>query len=96
MRRFHTSKHSLRHISASVEYHRGIELSAQGEQDLTASRHDPQLLATPPVPVDPYTAWLAQREADRRRDDRLIVRFMPRQRSVCGPVARGSRSPSGR
>jgi hypothetical protein len=30
-----------------------------------ASRHDPQLLAARTVPVDPYAAWLEQREPDR-------------------------------
>jgi len=32
----------------------------------TPSRHDEQMLAARILPVDPYEAWLEQREADRR------------------------------
>jgi len=32
----------------------------------TSSRHDEQMLVTRIVPVDPYEAWMEQREAERR------------------------------
>jgi len=95
MRPFYASRHSLRHLSASVANHRGIELSAREEADQTASRHDPQMLTARAVPADPYAAWLEQREADLRRDDRLTVRSR-RERGVCRPAVRASRSRSGR
>jgi hypothetical protein len=32
------------------------------------TREEPQRLTRRPVAVDPYAAWLAEREAERRRD----------------------------
>ena len=45
-----------------IPYSRGLALSAQDGP----SRHDAQMLNVRSVPVDPYTAWRDQREADRR------------------------------
>jgi hypothetical protein len=57
--------HSSRNVSPSHE-DPGSWTSELLAQDQVASRHDPQLLAARSVPVDPYTAWLEQREAERR------------------------------
>ena len=60
--------HSLKDGSSDHydSHSRTSELFAQDGLDQTTSRHDPQLLAARTVPGDPYTAWLEQREADRR------------------------------
>ncbi len=44
------------------------------------SRHDAQLLSAPSVPVDPYAAWLAQRDADSGPAERPQVRWVHRPR----------------
>jgi hypothetical protein len=61
-------RHSLQHVSSPqyIPDWRSIELSAQDGPEETASRHDAQMLTARAVPVDPYTAWLEEREADRR------------------------------
>jgi hypothetical protein len=38
----------------------------QDELDQMESRHDAQMLTAPAVPTDPYTAWLEERESERR------------------------------
>ena len=48
------------------------------------SRHDAHMLGVRAVPVDPYMAWLDQREADRRSSaaadpSRSADRFRPSQ-----------------
>jgi len=43
-----------------------VELSVRDAREQTASRHDEQTLTTRIVPADPYTAWLEQREPQRR------------------------------
>jgi len=43
-----------------------IELSVKDARDQSGSRHDKELLTARTVPADPYTAWLEQREPDRR------------------------------
>lgn len=42
-----------------------VELSIRDAREQTASRHDAQMLTARAVPVDPYTAWLEQRESNR-------------------------------
>lgn len=61
-------RHSLQRVSSPqyIPDWRSIELSAQDGPEETASRHDAQMLTARAVPVDPYTAWLEEREADRR------------------------------
>jgi hypothetical protein len=61
-------RHSLQHVSSPhyIARSRSIELSSQDGPDRTASRHDAQMLTARSVPADPYTAWLDQREANRR------------------------------
>jgi hypothetical protein len=64
MRLFQASRYPLQsaasrgHISPA----QGIRRPAQQG----SSRHDEQLLTTPTVPADPFTAWVDKREADRR------------------------------
>jgi hypothetical protein len=41
-------------------------LQAQDGLDQVESRHDAQVLITRNIPVDPYTAWLEEHEAERR------------------------------
>jgi hypothetical protein len=36
------------------------------ELDQMESRHDAQMLSARAVPADPYTAWLEERESERR------------------------------
>jgi len=43
-----------------------IELSVKDAREETGSRHDKEMLTAHTVPADPYTAWLEQREPDRR------------------------------
>jgi hypothetical protein len=38
----------------------------QDELDQMESRHDAQMLSGRAVPADPYTAWLEERESERR------------------------------
>lgn len=54
---------------SSPHYDTGSSLGrllAQDSPDQMTSRHDPETLIARAVPVDPYTAWLSQREAERR------------------------------
>jgi hypothetical protein len=41
-------------------------LLVQAELDQMESRHDAQMLSARAVPADPYTAWLEERESERR------------------------------
>jgi hypothetical protein len=67
MQPFHPRKRSLPVSPRSyVERPWGIEVVAHNGPDLTASRHDEQMIMARRVPVDPYRVWLDQREADRR------------------------------
>ncbi len=43
-----------------------IEILVEDARKQTGSRHDEQALNARSVPADPYTAWLQEREADRR------------------------------
>jgi len=43
-----------------------IELSVRDAREQTGCRHDEQTLTARIVPADPYTAWLEQREPQRR------------------------------
>jgi hypothetical protein len=69
MRAFHPPSHPLRQISANddVEPLRSLEQSLEGRAWPAESRHEPQALTTRIVPVDPYTAWLTERESERER-----------------------------
>jgi hypothetical protein len=61
----------LRHPTPQVSsihpdpYTRSVELFTRQQQQMT-SRHDPQLVVTRHIPVDPYEAWVQQRHAARR------------------------------
>ena len=74
MRPLQTLRHSLHHSASSHRITRpqGIQPSAQGDSNRTASRHDAQVLARRTVPADPYTVWLEQRQADREREARRL------------------------
>lgn len=60
--------YSLRPVSSAhyLAYWRSIELSAQDSGDLMASRQHERMLRARTVPADPFTAWLDQRDEDRR------------------------------
>ena len=63
------------------------------QPDQTPSRHDEQMLVARILPMDPYEAWLDQREADRRAavDERITPagRFSQvRPASAAGRVGR--------
>jgi hypothetical protein len=70
MRLLQAPRHLLQHISAT--HHDGpqqsIEPAVQGASTQTAHRHDPHMITARRVSVDPYKAWLEQREADRERE----------------------------
>jgi len=79
--RLFQAQHSLEGVS-SAHY-----LASAGDgPDLTASRHDEQLLAVRIVPADPYEAWLAEREAERCASN--VVEPAPR-----GPIRTGPPAP---
>ncbi len=59
-------RNSLRNVSppdATADWN-SFELTVEDGP----SRHDAQMLTGRTVPVDPYTAWLEQREAERRAE----------------------------
>jgi hypothetical protein len=74
MRPLQALRHSLQHGSSThhVARPQSIELSPQSGPGQTASRHDAQVLTGRIVPADPYKVWLAQREADREREERRL------------------------
>jgi hypothetical protein len=63
-------RHFLQHVSSirRVTQSQCDEPCVQDRADCTASRHDAQMFTARRVSADPYTAWLQQREADRRRE----------------------------
>ncbi|MGO9488795.1 MAG: hypothetical protein ACLQBB_07185 [Solirubrobacteraceae bacterium] len=74
-------RHSRRREpSGSVSDHpRSFWLAGQDDGE-TESRHEPQSLRVGPAPVDPYAAWLEQREAERERVEQPGVRWVHRPR----------------
>jgi hypothetical protein len=78
MRFFHTPNQPQRRAIANDDTGplRGLELSLQGGAFDTESRHEPQVLTSRIVPVDPYKAWLAAREAEHGESEPV--------RWVCG------------
>jgi hypothetical protein len=52
------------------------------ELEAAAGRHEPLRLEARRAPVDPYVAWLAQREAARERDDGSRIRWVYRHRGT--------------
>jgi hypothetical protein len=66
MRLLEGSRHSLKDDSPQQRLPSlSEEPFAQQAPGELASRHDPYLISARARPVDPYAAWLAQREADR-------------------------------
>jgi hypothetical protein len=54
-------------FSRYIEEPWSVELSVKDAREEAGSRHhDQQMPTARTVPADPYTAWLAQREPDRR------------------------------
>ncbi len=89
MRLLQAPIHSLRRVSSDrITHSRAVALSAQIGPDDTLTRHEPQVLAEHTVPVDPYTAWLQQREAESERDERQPVRWICRQQRTAAPAIR--------
>jgi hypothetical protein len=78
MRFFHPPNQP--HLRAGVNDDNGplrsLELSLRGGSFDAESRHEPQVLTSRIVPVDPYKAWLAEREAEHGESEpvRWIVR----------------------
>jgi len=68
MQTLQTPRDSLLHASSPryIAEPWSIEISVQDARNQNGSRHDEQELNTRIVPADPYTAWLQEREADRR------------------------------
>jgi hypothetical protein len=80
MRPLRSTRHSIRHTSSSdyMVFPRITAPSALDGWDETSSRHEPETLSTRFIPTDPYTAWLAQRDAERERDEYQPVRWVRR------------------
>jgi hypothetical protein len=74
MRPIQALRHSLHRGAASdrATHRQGTALSAWGDSNRTAGRHDAQALPGRTVPADPYAVWLQQREADREREARRL------------------------
>ena len=74
MRPLQALRNSLHHGVSDdhVTHPQAIELSARGDSNRTAGRHDAQVLIRRTVPADPYAVWLEQREADREREARRL------------------------
>jgi hypothetical protein len=62
--------------------------SGQDESDEVTSRYEPQAFTPRACPLDPYTAWLEQREAEREREGLPPVRWIYRVRQVGTPAIR--------
>jgi hypothetical protein len=78
MRSLRAPRHFLQHRSSTRRVTQSCceEPFAQDRAaDVVASRHDAQMFAARRVSADPYSAWLQQREADRRRE---ALRLNPR------------------
>jgi hypothetical protein len=65
------------HAQADDPLHRLAHHISHGLEDGTG-RYEPQALTAHSVPTDPYTAWVAQREAACERDDRTPIRWVYR------------------
>ena len=65
--------------SRYIEEPWSVELSVRDAREEAGSRHhDQQMPTAHAVPADPYTAWLAQREPDRKALlDRLLAHELP-------------------
>jgi len=69
MRLLQMPRRSRRDISPRQcsERMRASEQRASTRLDQTEARHDAHMLCPRPAPVDPYAAWLEQRERDESR-----------------------------
>jgi len=63
-----------------------IQPFTYGGSQPNVSRHEPLALSERARPVDPYTEWLQQREAERERDERPEIRWVSRPRIVPRPI----------
>jgi len=72
---------------ASVE-----PITYRGARQL-ADRHEPVALTERAKPVDPYAAWLEQREAEREQLERPQIRWVHRPRIIPRPAS-GARVPT--
>jgi hypothetical protein len=68
------------------EQQRRVRITAPLGPDEDGGRHEPHSLVERSVPVDPYAAWLAEREADaeRMRESRPQIRLIQRRRGGDG------------
>jgi hypothetical protein len=83
-------RRTLRHGSPTQYLPRSIAVSTRDAPDPSESRYEPETFGACTVPVDPYTAWMQQREADRERADQP-VRWVVRPRAVAAPVNQSAR-----
>jgi hypothetical protein len=90
--RLHAHRHSLQEVTPNVYIARpqAVQLSAQDRGAMSPSRHDAQMLAPHSAPVDPYAAFLQQREAEREREQPREVRWVYRQLGTLSAAPRVS------
>ena len=86
---------------------RNVPLSAGVEEDAPLGRCEAQAIISPATATDPYAAWLARRESERRLSERPDVRWVyhppdPGKLGACSrggareaPADRGPRSGDG-
>jgi hypothetical protein len=76
-----------RHHSPTQVVPRSVSVSTQDGPDPTESRHEPETFGACMVPVDPYTAWMQQRETEQADPQ---VRWVVRPRAVPVTASRES------
>jgi hypothetical protein len=74
---------------SSIPFSGGIAHSGRDAAEDTLTRHEPLAFGARRVPVDPYSAWLAQRDSERAFEERPPTRWVHRYRGVGAPA--GSR-----
>jgi hypothetical protein len=81
-------RRSARHAAPTQYITRSLSIAVVDEGPEQAEcRYEPETFGAV-VPTDPYTAWLAQREAEREREAQGSVRWVVRPRAVAGSAAR--------
>ncbi len=95
MQSLRARRHALRQASSvhDVAQMPNLTLLTPGTVSTGESRHEPQTFGAS-VPDDPYTAWLARREAEQDRqvtDVRWVMRPRPLDGTSIGAHAAGAR-----
>ena len=81
MRRFGARSHTS--STQCVEHPPSIPRSGDARYEQCEGRWEPENFGAPAAPIDPYAAWLEQREVDRDRGDHESTRWV-----MVGPMIR--------